>query len=254
MFLKQCRVGNLSMENYSYFHGLPTLTSPCIGKCRCSKDIEKDEVIGPYRKSWKKRFLSGYADMGALQRSSEDECAECRAERTKRHRVLTDSTGSRIPELHGKPFDSAPALYTFNVPRAFATNLRAREYAKQRGVQLSWCYARDVPRLPEDGELLQEYHGNRCLHGDVCTEMSARRGAIPPSCRHLRADISVKTSIATGCFLGPAGPTKHCKIRYETASTAVLYRKIQCSAPLGGSWGPFGGVLGPSWRKIYEFK
>ena len=126
--------------------------------------------------------------------------------------------------------------------------------AKQRGVQLSWCYARDVPRLPEDGELLQEYHGNRCLHGDVCTKMSARRGAIPPSCRHLRADISVKTSIATGCFLGPAGPTKHCKIRYETASTAVLYRKIQCSAPLGGSWGPFGGVLGASWRKKDAFK
>ena len=155
-FLGECRVGNLSIVNYSYFHGLSTLTSPCMGKCRCSKDIEKVEVIGPYRKSWKARFLSGYADMGALQRSSEDECAECRAERTKRHRVLTDSTGSRIPELHGKPFDSAPALYTFNVPRAFATNLRAREYAKHRGVQLSWCYARDVPCLPEDRELPQK--------------------------------------------------------------------------------------------------
>ena len=54
------------------------------------------------------------------------------------------------------PFDSAPALYTFNVPRAFATNLRAREYAKHRGVQLSWCYARDVPCLPEDRELPQK--------------------------------------------------------------------------------------------------
>eukprot|EP00959_Pyramimonas_sp_CCMP1952_P014235 301478-Pyramimonas_sp.AAC.1 len=27
-FLGQCRVGNLSKEDYSYFHGLPTLTSP----------------------------------------------------------------------------------------------------------------------------------------------------------------------------------------------------------------------------------
>ena len=155
-FLGECRVGNLSIVNYSYFHGLSTLTSPCMGKCRCSKDIEKVEVIGPYRKSWKARFLSGYADMGALQKSAEGECVECRAERTKRHRVLTDSAGSRIPELHGKPFDSAPALYTFNVPRAFATNLRAREYAKHRGVQLSWCYARDVPCLPEDRELPQK--------------------------------------------------------------------------------------------------
>ena len=61
-----------------------------------------------------------------------------------------------MSELHGKPFDSAPALYTFNVPRYFATNLRAREYAKQRDVQLSWAYARDVPCLPEDRELPEE--------------------------------------------------------------------------------------------------
>ena len=42
------------------------------------------------------------------------------------------------------------------MPRYFATNLRAREYAKQRNVQLSWCYARDVPLHPGDRDLPQE--------------------------------------------------------------------------------------------------
>ena len=93
-------------------------------------------------------------------------------------------------------------------------------------------------------DVFTEMSARRCLHGDVCTEMSARRGAIPPSCRHLRADISVKTSIATGCFLGPAGPTKHCKIRYETASTSQKPRKLQYMAPLRGVLGPFWGGLG----------
>ena len=155
-FLGECRVGNLSMENYSYFHGLSTLTSPCIGKCRCNIDVKDDGIIGPYRNTWKVRFLAGHADMEALQKSSEGECAECQAERARRHRVLTNSAGAWTSELHGKPFDSAPALYTFNVPRYFATNLRAREYAKQRDVQLSWAYARDVPCLPEDRELAEE--------------------------------------------------------------------------------------------------
>ena len=47
------------MENYSYFHGHPTLKSPCIGKCLCNEDVEEDAVLGPYRKTWKERFLGG---------------------------------------------------------------------------------------------------------------------------------------------------------------------------------------------------
>ena len=93
--------------------------------------------------------------MAALQKSPDGECAECRAERRARHRVLTD-TDSLAPELHRDPFSGAPALYTFNVPRYFATNLRAREFAKQRNIQLSWCYARDVPVHPGDRDLPRE--------------------------------------------------------------------------------------------------
>ena len=64
---KQCRVGNLSMENYRCFHGHPTLKSPRIGECRCNEDVEEDDIVGPYRKTWKERFWGGYADMDALQ-------------------------------------------------------------------------------------------------------------------------------------------------------------------------------------------
>ena len=154
-FLSQCRVGNLSMEDYSYFHGLPTLTSPCAGKCGCNDDVVDDSVLGPCRQTWKDRFLGGCADMEALQTSPDGECAECRAERAKRHRVLTDGN-CQAPELRTNPFSAAPALYTFNVPRYFATNLRAREFAKQKNVQLSWCYARDVPLHPGDRDLPRE--------------------------------------------------------------------------------------------------
>ena len=44
----------------------------------------------------------------------------------------------------------APGLYTSKVPKYLATSFCARKYAKQRNVQLSWCYARDEPCLPDD--------------------------------------------------------------------------------------------------------
>ena len=50
-FLGQCRIGKLSMGNYSYFHGLPTLMSPCAGKCDCNDDVVNDDVLGPYRRT-----------------------------------------------------------------------------------------------------------------------------------------------------------------------------------------------------------
>ena len=51
-------------------------------------------------------------------------------------------------------------------------------------------------------------------------------------------------TVATGCFLGPARTTKPCKLRYKTASTSQIPRKLQCSAP-------FGGVLGPFWGEVW---
>eukprot|EP00959_Pyramimonas_sp_CCMP1952_P314544 6584426-Pyramimonas_sp.AAC.1 len=65
------------MEDYSYFHGLPTLTSPSAGECGCNDDVVDDPVLGPYRKTWKERFSGGCADKAALLKSPEGECAEC---------------------------------------------------------------------------------------------------------------------------------------------------------------------------------
>ena len=151
-FLRQCRVGDLSMEDYCFFHGLPTLTSPCAGNCNCNMDVMDDEILGRYRKAWKNIFLNGCSNMTAFKKNAQGECQDCHTERIKRHRVMKPSDAVP-PELHKKPFSGAPALYTFNVPRYFATHLRAREYAKQNNVQLSWCYARDVPLHPGDRDL-----------------------------------------------------------------------------------------------------
>ena len=150
-FLGECRRGSLPLEQYCYLHGLPTLTSPCA-RCSCNADVVQDSLLGAYRKSWKEAFLHGHLEMEAIIQSSEMCCAYCQAERSRRHRVLTDL--SALPaSLRKEPFSAAPALYTFNVPRYFSTNLRAREFAKQGDVQLTWCYARDVPLHPGDREL-----------------------------------------------------------------------------------------------------
>ena len=50
-------------------------------------------------------------------------------------------------------FEQRTALYSFNVPRYFCTHVRAREFAKQSNVQLSWCYAKNVPLHPGDRDL-----------------------------------------------------------------------------------------------------
>ena len=138
-FLKQCRIGNLSKEDYSYFHGLTTFTSPTKLRggtpCACADRVEEHFLEGTssdptyIRADWKEHFLGGCRDMAAFLRSESAECEQCRAERKRRHRVLTDFS-SLDPELRRPPFTGAPALYTFNVPRHFAANLRAKEFPK----------------------------------------------------------------------------------------------------------------------------
>ena len=150
-FLEQCRMGNLREEYYCYFHGVPTMTSP--GKnCQCNADVEEDPILGPLRKSWKRAFLERGAVMADIVRDAESGCSECAAERTRRCRVIR-TPSAVTSDLREHPFSGAPALYSFNVPRYFATNLRAREFAKQNNVQMTWCYARDIPLHPGDREL-----------------------------------------------------------------------------------------------------
>ena len=136
---------------YAWFHGLPTYTAAGKG-CSCNTDVVADPLLGDIKTSWKSAFLSGHENMSELIRQTE--CAECSKERNRRRRVLSeDDMLTTSEEFKQNPWCEAPALYSFNVPRYFTMQLRAREYAKQNNVQLSWCYARDIPLHPSDREL-----------------------------------------------------------------------------------------------------
>ena len=85
------------------------------------------------------------------------QCEACKEARRCHQRVLHED--EEVPsEIHHEPFSSAPAVYSYNVPRQryFATHLRAREFAKQTKRQLTWCYAKDVPLHRDDRELTPE--------------------------------------------------------------------------------------------------
>ena len=109
LFLQQCRVGNLPMEDCSYFHGVLTLTSPCAFKCGCIDDVVEVAILGPDRRTWKERFLRGSADMAALQKFPEGESAECRGKWAWRHRVLTVAD-SLAPEGSQEPLQQRASL------------------------------------------------------------------------------------------------------------------------------------------------
>jgi len=148
----QCRNGNLHVDMYAFFHGLPTFTSP-LSACQCNDDVVEDKILGRYKKSWAAAFMRGCTDMAAV--IADSECAACKKVRQERHRVLTQL--QHVPkELHAPPFSEAPAVYSFNIPRYYSLQVRAREYAKQHNKQLSWCYARDVPLHPGDRDLSSE--------------------------------------------------------------------------------------------------
>ena len=150
-FLRECRDGTLTKDMYAYFLGYPTLFSP-KDTCSCNGDVDIDPLLGGVRQDWKKAFLAGCNDMMELINNSE--CTKCKEERVRRQRVLGEnglsSTSAKVREAR---FCEALAFYSFNVPRYFTLQLRAREFAKQNNVQLTWCYARDVPLHPEDREL-----------------------------------------------------------------------------------------------------
>ena len=80
---------------------------------------------------------------------AETECEDCAVTRAARVRVLHNT--QEAPETWKKqPFSNAPALFTFNVPRYFAILIRAREFARESNVELTWCYAKDQPLHPGD--------------------------------------------------------------------------------------------------------
>jgi hypothetical protein len=176
-FLSQCRDGELTEPMHQFFHGFPTACPTSIADdhpllraglhcgpdlfCSCERLVCKDSsprndrdssVPAGYHAPWVRDFLQkGLSGRELMVR----ECDNCRRKRASRRRVMRE-TDVHDPALQSKPFDVAPALYAFNVPRYFTTLLRARQFARTNNLTLSWCYARDIPLHREDRDLLPE--------------------------------------------------------------------------------------------------
>lgn len=176
-FLNECRNGTLSDENYQLFHGTPTAVpmhrltvSTCIpffkdssaqaavvDKCTCDRNGSVQE--SGYYQPWAAKFLGKGLTGAELLK---DECAACAEFRVSNRRVLQEAD-SYMAGLLRKLFDSAPALYAFNVPRYYTLLMRARQFARANGLRLFWTYARDVPLHRDDRDLpADQLHEKRC--------------------------------------------------------------------------------------------
>ncbi|CAE8708715.1 unnamed protein product [Polarella glacialis] len=144
---------------------LPFWSARCCGgakssDCSCSADIVEVGCDKPARvkKMWAQNFLSG-VDWPELR---EKECNECAAARCSRHRVVASLSAADLG-CDVEPFTSSPAFYTYNVPRFFAMQFRARYFVKHTGVTLVWIFAQDMPLNQDDRQLSQvDLDSKRC--------------------------------------------------------------------------------------------
>ena len=109
--LKQCRNGQLTDDSHSFLHGFPTKHPALLGTkaCTCTGKVDNNGFYVPWAEQFLKHGASGQ-DLLAM------ECKACQLERSRRRRVIRYEEDMR--QQIGKPFfDTAPALYAFNVPR-----------------------------------------------------------------------------------------------------------------------------------------
>jgi hypothetical protein len=145
-FLHQCRHGNLSWTMYCFFHGLPTLVpgswmpkAQGAGHLLCGNPA-CEELWNTGWLAMRKAFEST-ADMLAK------ECDVCKSTRQERCRVRQhDLNDTRHTEA---PFVEAPYVVPYNMPKYFAQQLRALQFAQtaEPAQQLLWIVARDMPYL-----------------------------------------------------------------------------------------------------------
>lgn len=152
--LGQCRRGDISAEAYHLLNGFPSaapvglssMGSPpgctCLGACR------KDGYYIP----WVQLFLEQGRSGAELL---DGECSVCKETRLQRKRVL-DLAALPTERLSKPPFDRAPALYSYNVPRYYTLLQRSRAFAKSNSMRLSWSFAKDTPMHREDRDLTPE--------------------------------------------------------------------------------------------------
>ena len=187
--LGKCRHGHLDLETYCLLHGLPTSTPASfdvreqatdagaaapsvmtvkgiakppgsgIAGCQCSNDVELvSGTTNVYcKRAWATLFLQGWSGRDIVCRQPENphehaECSACAAKRKQCKRVLPHGP-VKDRELQEEPFASAPAIYSYNLPKYYAMHLRAREFARVHRQKLSWIIARDVPLFSEDRAL-----------------------------------------------------------------------------------------------------
>ena len=177
-FLHCCRHGCLDLDLYSSFHGYPTSTpgSWCYTdrctKCSCGHDVHTVKTLDGctlhVKDSWRRLFLNGMSGRQLMECGhsggsvgAASECHQCHACRSARCRVLPSGAllDNRLCE---EPFASAPVVYSFNVPRYFAINCRAQQFAATKSLKLCWCIARDIPLHHEDRALdADQLHNKR---------------------------------------------------------------------------------------------
>jgi hypothetical protein len=89
---------------------------------------------------WRQMALAGshWGDMQSM------ECTLCRAERTRRNRLL-DGADTRVRQ---EPYLSAPFIHKNNEPKYHAMLLRAAEHAKAARSYILWFQAIDTPENP----------------------------------------------------------------------------------------------------------
>ena len=179
--LNKCRQGSMDLHTYCLLHGLPTLvrsswndsgncpTGTALldqhdrgsnNHCTCASDV----IIVPgtndvfCSKAWAELFLQGWSGHSIIHPATNTapatkaECQTCAQKRQERRRVLPHGPQEN-DDLLKEPFASAPAIYSFNVPKYHAMHLRAREYAKTHQRQIHWAIARDVPLFNDDRSL-----------------------------------------------------------------------------------------------------
>ncbi len=82
--------------------------------------------------------------------------------RSEHEDEVLDDSAMRHPSLNAPPFDVAPALFAYNVPRYYIVLLRARQFARTHRRMLSLCFAQDGPLHREDRDLPEkQLHAKR---------------------------------------------------------------------------------------------
>ena len=144
-YLDECRLGDLSDENYNFLCGLPTehcgswLSTDSEAKCG-------SKACANLPRTWKEMRAAGKLWASDMQPM---ECEVCSEERARRCRLLEPND----KRLHKEPFIYAPYIHQNNDPKYHAMLLRAAEHAKRgfdKPRHIIWTHAVDEISNPKE--------------------------------------------------------------------------------------------------------